>query len=75
MGFYFCGRYINTDADDKNVERDMYAVIPYFRGSENHIGYEMWENDPERFFSYFILTSKQKCHYAQMKMVGQVYWW
>ena len=38
MGFYFCGRYINTDADDKNVERDMYAVIPYFRVSEIILG-------------------------------------
>jgi len=27
------------------------------------------------FFSYFGLTSKQKYHYAQMKLVGQAYWW
>jgi len=40
MEFYFCGRYINTDADDKKVERDMYATIPFFRGSSDHYEYE-----------------------------------
>jgi len=40
MKFYFCGRYINTNADDKEVERDMCAAIPYFRGSNDHDGYE-----------------------------------
>ena len=32
MGFYFCGKYIYTDGDEKEVERDMYAALPYFRG-------------------------------------------
>jgi len=41
MSFYFCGSYINTDADDKEFERGMYVGIPYFQGSNNHIGYEM----------------------------------
>ena len=50
MRFYFCERYINTDVDDKVVEHDMYAAISYFRGSNNHIGYEKWENDVEEFF-------------------------
>jgi len=40
MKFYFCERYINTDADDKKVERDMYTAILYFRGSNDHYGYE-----------------------------------
>jgi len=40
MGFYFCDRYINTNADDKEVERDMYAAILYFWDSNDHIGYE-----------------------------------
>ena len=70
MDFYFCSRYINTDVDDKDVERDMYAVISYFRGSNDHIGYEKWENDFEEIFSYFIMTSEQQYHYAQMKLVG-----
>jgi len=60
MGFYFRGRYINIDADNKKVERDMYAAIPYFWGSNDHIGYEKWEFDLEEFFSYFILTSEKK---------------
>jgi len=38
MGFYFCGRYINTDADDKDIEQDMYAVILYFRSSNDQLG-------------------------------------
>jgi len=53
----------------------MYATIPYFLGSNDHIGYEKWENDLEEFFSYFILTSEQKYRYAQMKLVGKAYYW
>jgi len=30
MGFYFCGRYIHIDRDEKKVKRDMYAALPYF---------------------------------------------
>ena len=37
MGFYFCGSCINIDADDKEVERGMYAVISYFQGFNDHI--------------------------------------
>ena len=40
MKFYFCGRYINTDATDKKVERDMYVAIPHFWGFNYHDGYE-----------------------------------
>ena len=40
MGFYFCGKYIYTDGDKKEVERDMYAALPYFQGSNDHDGYE-----------------------------------
>jgi len=74
MGFYFYGRYINTDANDKKVEHDMYAAIMYFQSSNDYTGYEKWENDFEEFFNYFVLTSEQKYHYAQMKLVGHAYW-
>ena len=50
MGFYFYGRYINTDANDKKVEHDMYAAIMYFQSSNDYTGYEKWENDFEEFF-------------------------
>ena len=42
MKFYFCERYINIDAEDKKVEQDMHAAIPYFRGYNDHDGYEEW---------------------------------
>ena len=29
MGFYFCGKYIYTDGDEKEVE--MYAALPFFQ--------------------------------------------
>jgi len=51
----------------------MYAVLSYFRGSNDHIWYEEWESILEPFFSYFILTFKQKYHYAQMKLIGHAY--
>ena len=51
----------------------MHAAIPYFWSSSDHIGYENWENDLEEFFSYFVLTSEQKYHYTQMKLVGHAY--
>ena len=73
MGFYFCSRCIYTDGDDKKVERDMYAVIPYFWGSNNHDEYEKW-NYLEEFFSYSSLRPEQKCHYAQMKLAEETYW-
>jgi len=59
MSFYFCGRYIYTDGDDKEVERDMYAAIPYIRGSNDHDGYEKWKDHLEDFFNYFSLTPEQ----------------
>jgi len=31
MGFYFCGQYIHTDGDPKEVEWKMYAAVPTFR--------------------------------------------
>jgi len=71
MKFYFFEKYINIEADDKKVERDMYATLPCFRGSDDQYGYEKWESNLEDFFSYFILTSKQKCRYAQIKIDGK----
>jgi len=53
----------------------MYAAIPYFWGSHDRDGYKNWESNLEAFFSYFILTSEQKCRYAQMRLVGEAYWW
>jgi len=40
MRFYFCESYINTDTDEKKVERDMFTAVPYFWGSNDHYGYE-----------------------------------
>ena len=74
MDFYFCGRYIYTNGDNKEVERDMYAAISYFRGSNDHNGYEKQKDHLEYFFSYFFSTPKQKYYYAQMKLAGEVYW-
>jgi len=64
MRFYFCGKYIYTDGDEKEVERDMNAALPYFRGFYDRDGYKKWENHLEDFFRYFSLTLAQKCHYA-----------
>ena len=58
-----------TYGDKKEVERDMYAAILCFRGSDDHYGYEKWENNLEVLFSYFVLISEQKYHYFQMKLV------
>ena len=40
FSFYFCGRYIYTDGDDKEIEQDMYAAISYFQASNDHARYE-----------------------------------
>ena len=73
MGFYFCGRY--TDCDDKEVERDMFAAVSYFRGSYNRYGYEYQESQLRNFFSYFELTIKEKFLYAGPKLDGEAYYW
>ena len=39
MDFYFCGKYINTDYDDKYVERAMFGVVPLFRGFDGRYGF------------------------------------
>jgi len=49
-GYY---KYINTNANEKEVEWNLYVSFPYFRDSDNHIGYEEWESNLEDFFSYF----------------------
>ena len=53
----------------------MYAALPYFRDSDDQYEYEKWESNLEAFFSYFVLTSEQKCCYAQMRLIGEAYWW
>jgi len=75
MRFYICGYYIYTDGDEKDVERNMYAALLYFQGSNDHDEYEKWKNQLEDFFKYFSLTPEQKCHYAQLKLAGEAYWW
>ena len=35
MSSYFCGKYIYTDGDEKEVEQDMYVFIPYFWDSHD----------------------------------------
>ena len=40
MCFYFSGRYINIDANEKEVERDVFTVVPHFLGSNDHYGYK-----------------------------------
>ena len=58
MKFYFCGKYINTKTNDKEVERNMYAALSCFQGSDDQYGYEKWESNLKDFFGYFILTSE-----------------
>ena len=75
MGFYFCERYINTDCDDKYVERAMFDAIPFFQVFDDRYGYEAQESDPKDSFSYFFLTTEDKCGYARLKLDGEVYYW
>ena len=58
MDFYFCGKYIYTDCDDKEVEWSMFAAVSYFQGAYDRYGYEDWESNLEAFFNYFVLISK-----------------
>ena len=60
MRFYFYGKYIYTDGDENEVEKDMYAALPYFRDFYDQDGYEKCENHLENFFRYFSLTPTQK---------------
>jgi len=53
----------------------VFAAVPYFRGAYDHYGYEDWERNLEAFFSYFNLTSNQKCLYTQRKLDEKTYWW
>jgi len=46
-----------------------------FSGSDDHYGYAKWEKILEAFFNYFVLTSEQKCHYFQIKLVRKAYSW
>ena len=50
MGFYFCGKHIYIDGDEKELERDMYVALPYFLNFNDHDGYEYWKSQLE-FFS------------------------
>ena len=74
MSFYFCGKYIYVDCDDKEVEQSMFAAIPYFWVLTT-VMVMKWERYLEGFFSYFDLTSNQKCLYTQKKLDEEAYWW
>ena len=63
---------VDTDGDDKEVERDIYA---YFRGSYDHYGYKYWESQLENFLNYFDLTTEEKCRYARLRLDGEAYYW
>ena len=54
MGFYFCGQYIHTNGDPKEVEWKMYAAVPTFRDFYDRYGYEDWESNLETFFNFFL---------------------
>jgi len=53
MGFYFCDRYKNIDANDKKVERDMYAAISYFWGSNDQEGMKIGKTISKIFSAIF----------------------
>ena len=59
MSFYFCDKYINTDCDDKYIERAMFEVVPLFWGFNDRYGYEARESDLEDLFSYFSLKTEK----------------
>ena len=31
MRFYFCGKYINTNCEDKYIKRAIFEAVPFFR--------------------------------------------
>jgi len=35
------------EGDEKEVERDMYATLSYFLGSDDQYGYEKWKSNLE----------------------------
>ena len=65
MSFCFCGKYINTDCDDKYVEHVTFEVVPFFWGFDDRYGYEAWESDLKELFSYFSLTTEKKMPLCQ----------
>lgn len=40
VGFIFCGKYINTDSDFKEIECDIYDPVSYFYGYNGPNGYK-----------------------------------
>ena len=70
MKFYFCGKYIYTNGHEKDVERDMYAALPYFRDSNDHDGYEKWKKSTWRFFQIFLLDTWGKVSLYSNNEVG-----
>jgi len=73
MGFNFYGRYIYTDGDEKEVERNMYAAISCFRVLMIVMDMRNGKIILKNFLVISSLISEQKCHYAQMRLVGKTY--
>ena len=48
-GFLFLCKYINTDCDDKYVERAKFDTVSHFRCFDDRYGYEAWESYLEDF--------------------------
>ena len=67
--------HTHIHGDDKEIKRDMYAVVPYFWGSYDRYGYGYWESQLEDFFSYFELTTEEKYYYVQLKLDEEAYYW
>jgi len=72
MDFYFCGKCICTDGDDKEVEWDMYVTISYFQCFNDCYEYKDWESQLEDLCSYFSLTTEEKYRYAQLKLMEKL---
>lgn len=54
-------------------KHDIYNSVLYLYGFNDCNGYEDWESHMEQFFYYFPMILKQKCYYAELKLVGEVF--
>ena len=60
MKFYFCEKYINTEADEKEVEKDMYQLSRIFGVLMIMMGMQSEKTNLKIFFRYFYLTLEKK---------------
>jgi len=75
MGFYFCGKYIYTDGDKKEVKRKCMQLSRIFGVLIIIMDMRSLKIILKIFFSCFYLTLEQKRHYAQLKLAEKAYWW